>query len=48
MGSLAAVKALAVKVLSYGCVFYTGVCAMQWRLVIGIRQLGMLMHIWRG
>ena len=48
IGSLAAVKALAVRGLSGGCTFYAYVCTMPWRLVSGIRWVGMQARIWKG
>ena len=55
IGLLAAVKALAVRVLSCGCTFYVYVCTMQWRLVTmqwrpvtGIRGVDMQVHMWKG
>lgn len=48
IGLLAAARALAVTVLSCGCIFYVYVCTMQWRLVPGIRWVGMQVHIWKG
>ena len=48
IGFLAAVKALAVRVLSCGCTFYVYVCTMQWRPVTGTRWGDMQVHMWKG